>query len=230
MKILAIETSTRNLSIAVADENSILAEYKGDSVLRHSQDLIPNIEILLKKTGLGLADIDCFAVSIGPGSFTGLRVGVSIIKGLNMVTNIPIVTVPTLDVIACNVLDTPTPICVILDAKKKNIYSSLYRVKDGDIIRTWDYLLVPPDELIERIDDKDEEILFLGDAISFYGDLIRERLKNAKLADRKYWFPDAKRVARLGRNKFKRREFEDADGLVPMYMYSRECNVRGIDR
>jgi len=230
MKILAVETSARNLSIAVADGESILAEYKGDSILRHSQDLIPNIERLLKDTGLSLTGIDCFAISIGPGSFTGLRVGVSVIKGLNMVTNIPIVTVPTLDVIACNALDSPIPICVALDAKKKNVYTSLYRVKDGGIIRLWDYLLLPPLELIERIEDKDKSILFLGDAISFYGSLITEALKGAKLADRKDWFPDAATVARLGRDKFEKRDFQDADTLVPMYMYSRECNVRGIDR
>lgn len=227
MKILAIETSTKNLGIAIANEYSIIAEYKGDRDLKHSQDLIPNIDPLLKKIGANLKDIDCFAISIGPGSFTGLRVGVSILKGLNLVTDIPIVSVPTLDVIAHNAVNIPTQICVIVDAKKNNLYSSLYKVEDGGIIRLWDYLLISVDELVKKIEG---ETLFLGDGIPLYGSLIQERLKGARLANKEYWFPDAKIVARLGIKKFKKRELEDPDTLIPMYMYSKECNVRGIDR
>jgi len=227
MKILAIETSTRNLGIAIADENSILAEYKGIAELKHSQDLVPNIERLLKKSGLSLRDIDCLAISIGPGSFTGLRVGVSILKGLNMVTKIPIVTIPTLDAIAYNAVDKKRPICVVVDAKKNNLYTSLYKPEAGGIIRLWDYVLITPDELLKKIDG---ETLFLGDGIKPYGRLIKEILKSARLADMKYWFPDVKIVARLGMAKFKNKELQDPDTLVPMYIYSRECNVRGVDR
>lgn len=235
MRILAIETSTKNLGIAIADEDSILAEYKGDSELKHSQDLIPNIDLLLKDLGSDLTDIDAFAISIGPGSFTGLRVGVSALKGLNLVTDIPIITVPTLDVIAYNAINISAPICVIVDAKKNNLYSSLYTVENGDIIRSWDYLLIHADELIKRVQStehrtQNKEILFLGDGIGLYGSLILGGLKGARLADRKYWFPDPKVVAHLARIKFRRKEFQNPESLVPMYMYSRECNIRGVDR
>ncbi len=152
MRILAIETSTKYLSIAIADEDSILAEYKGDGELRHSQDLIPNIDLLLERINSKLSDIDGFAISIGPGSFTGLRVGVSILKGLNLVTDIPIITVPSLDVIANNAVDVAHDICVIVDAKKQNLYTSLYKKgENSDMIRVWDYLLVSADELMERV-------------------------------------------------------------------------------
>jgi tRNA threonylcarbamoyladenosine biosynthesis protein TsaB len=227
MKILAIETSTRNLSIVISDERSVLAEYKGDAVLRHSQDLIPNIEELLKKIDSDLIDIDCFAVSIGPGSFTGLRVGVSMLKGLNLVTKIPIVTVPTLDVIAYNAVGINTPICVIVDAKKKNLYSSFYKPEDGGIIRSWDYLLISAEDLVKRINGK---TFFAGDGVALYGSLIAKRLKGANLAGKEYWSPDARVVARLGAERFKRGQFADPDTLVPMYIYSQKCNVRGIHR
>ena len=82
-------------------------------------------------------------------------------------------------------------------------------------------------ELIKKID---RETLFLGDGLIPYGDFIKERLKDAALADERYWFPDAKIVARLGLERFKKKEFQDPDTLAPMYMYSRECNVRGVDR
>ncbi|GAF96056.1 unnamed protein product, partial [marine sediment metagenome] len=187
MKILAVETSTRTLSIAIRDQNSVLAEYKGDGGLRHSQDLIPGINSLLKKINSKLSDIDCFAISIGPGSFTGLRIGVSILKGLNLVTGIPIIAVPSLDVIAYNAADMPHDICVIVDAKKNNLYASLYKKgKNNDIIRIWDYLLITADELVKRIKTK---TFFLGDGAAVYGKFISERLKDAILADKRYWFP-----------------------------------------
>lgn len=225
MKLLALETTAKTLSLAIADEGSILARFRGQAVLKHSQDLIPNIEKLFKKTKLSLADIDCLAVSIGPGSFTGLRVGVSIVKGLNMATKIPIVAVPTLDAIACNSKDAVEPVCVIRDAKKKNLYTSLYKFEKGNIIRLWDYLLIPAEEIAGRID---KDIIFTGDGVALYGDTILEKSKGSKLADSKRWFPDVDWVARLGIEKLKNKEFENPDTLVPMYIYSKECSIRGI--
>lgn len=227
MNILAIETSTKNLSLAIANEDGVQAEYKGDAILKHSQDLIPNIEALLSSRGLALKDISCFALSIGPGSFTGLRVGVAILKGLNFVTGIPIVAVPTLDVIADNAKNEGLPICVLVDAKKKNLYSCLYEARDGNIIRVWDYLLISLEDLFKRVDGK---TLFIGDGVALYGDTIKKRLKQSVLADRECWFPDVKTVARFGMEKCKKGEFEDPDNINPLYLYSQECNVKGVYR
>lgn len=226
MKILGIDTSTKYLGIAVANENSILAEHRGEGALRHSQDFIPNIDVLLKKINASLKDIDCFAISIGPGSFTGLRVGVSLVKGLSIVTNVPIVAVPTLDVIAYNAQNEDADICVVVDAKKGNLYASLYRRRNGDIIRQWDYLLVTPAELIGMIKN---ETVFLGDGVERYGDIILKSLKDARLMGERFWYPDVKIVCVLAREKLRLRDFTDPDAVVPMYIYSKECNVRGID-
>ncbi|MFH1753414.1 MAG: tRNA (adenosine(37)-N6)-threonylcarbamoyltransferase complex dimerization subunit type 1 TsaB [Candidatus Omnitrophota bacterium] len=244
MKILAIETSTRNLGLAIADDEKILAEYRGDSLLRHAQDLIPGIESLLKKLKLRLTDIDSFAVSIGPGSFTGLRIGVSTLKGLNLATNIPIVVVPTLDAIAYSSKDSTVPVCVIVDAKKKNLYASLYKTVDGGIIREWDYAIVSAEELIERIkgsgvrgqgsgfrgQGSEKEILFVGDGVGLYEKQISEKIEGARFAPKDLWYPDVKVVGRMGAEKFKRGEFAEPDTLVPMYIYPQKCNVQGINR
>lgn len=243
MKILAIETSTKYLSLAIADEGSVLAEYKGEAILRHSQDLIPSIDALLRKIGLTLGGIDGFAISIGPGSFTGLRVGVSVLKGLNMATNIPIIAVPTLDVIAHNGIKWPGDICVLVDARKNNLYCSFYKKANGGIIRLWGYLLVSFGELLERVqrltlgsalgvargNQKDgNDILFLGDGAGLYKKEILEKIKGATLAGEESWYPDVKITACLAVKKFKNREFEDPDTLAPMYIYSSRCNIRGV--
>lgn len=227
MKILAVETSTKKLGIAIADQGTILGEHKGKGELRHCQDLVPNINKLLKDLSLKLTDLDGFAISIGPGSFTGLRVGVSILKGLNIATDIPIISVPTLDVIAHNAKDSTIPICVIIDARKNNLYTCCYRRRMSGIIKLWDYSLLPADELIKKIK---EEAFFIGDGIALYREAIDKSIKGARFADEREWFPDVKVVARLGMEQLKEKRFEDPDAIVPMYMYSKECNVKGIGR
>jgi tRNA threonylcarbamoyladenosine biosynthesis protein TsaB len=227
MKLLAIETSTRDLGVAIADERSILAWRKGSSELRHSQDLLPNIDHLLRETGLRLVDMDCFAISIGPGSFTGLRVGVSAAKGLNLVTGIPVVAVPTLDAIAYNATDPDIPVCIIVDARKGNLYAALYKHGNGGMIRVWGHALMPADEVIAKIDG---ETLFAGDGLAVYGKRMEESVKGARLAPREQWFPDVRTVARLGIERSKKGLTEDPDTLTPLYLYSKECNVKGICR
>jgi tRNA threonylcarbamoyladenosine biosynthesis protein TsaB len=229
MKLLAIETSTKSLSLALADGQSILSEYKGGAALRHSQDLVPNLEALLQKAEMTLDAIDCFAISAGPGSFTGLRVGIAMAKGLNFATRIPIVAVPTLDAIASNLGDSGNGICVVVDARKKNLYASLYKADKGGIIRVSGYELVAAEELKERLKAQ-EKTLFTGDGIAPYREIIKEQFKGARFADERHWYPDVKVIARLGAEKFKNREFSDPDALVPMYIYSRECNVKGVFR
>ncbi len=246
MKLLAIETSTRNLSLALAGEGGVIREYRGDAVLRHSQDLVPNLRILLREAATELADISCFAISIGPGSFTGLRVGAAMVKGLNFVTKIPIAAVPTLDVIADKLKDSGGYIGVLIDARKNNLYAALYRAGNGDIIRVSGYELVRAEDLkdtirtqrhrgtgTQRHEDagiQREKLIFTGDGIGPYKDLITGQFPHAEFADEKDWYPDVKIVARLGLEKYKKGRFADPDTLTPMYIYSSECQIKGVEK
>ena len=227
MKVLGIDTSTKNLSVAIVEDSKTLAEFKGRERLRHSQDLIPTIEALLKSEKLKLNELDGFAISIGPGSFTGLRIGVATLKGLNLVTGKPITAVPTLDTIANNISESSQDICVIVDAKKNNVYSCVYYRKNGKIERKSGYLLVTVQELLEKLK---AAVIFVGDGIALYKDAILEKINSAQFAKEETWFPKAGIVAALGMEKLEKNEIEDADSLVPMYLYSRECSIRGIDR
>ncbi len=233
MKILTVETSTKNLGIAISDDTTILAEYRSKKEFTHAEEIIPSINSLLNKASLKLNNIDALAMSIGPGSFTGLRVGVSTLKGMNLATNIPIIAIPTLDVIAYNVKDKSAHICTIIDAKKGNLYTSLYQAENGGIIRKWDYSLVSQDEFIEKPDSIDcnkSSMLFVGDGITRSRDLIKKKYPDAICAAEDEWYPRPEITAILAVDRFEDKKFEDPDRLIPMYIYSRECSIKGIER
>lgn len=225
MNILAIDTSTDYLSLAVLRDDKILARFHRRMHMRHSSMLVPMIETILKKARVRLNSIDCFAISIGPGSFTGLRIGVVTVKGLSFALNKPVVEVPTLDIIAHNAKKFKGVICPVLDARKNKVYACLYLSDGKNIKRISKYLLLPAVELLEKC-AKYDKVVFLGDAV----DLVnRTGLTGPVESVRSdWWHPRAEVVARLGREYFNKKRFVDAKDLEPMYLYSRECDIKGI--
>jgi len=229
MKILAIDTSTKFLSIAVTDDNRVLAIFNDNGDLKHSELLIPEIDKTLKKSDLKLKDIDGLAISIGPGSFTGLRIGVSTFKAINMALGTPIAAVPTLDAVAYNFIDEEKhQLCPVIDAKKGKIYSSFYKktvthrsgLQTVRLNRVTEYLLAYMDDLLGKI--KEPTVVF-GDATTLYEKELKKN-KFIQVSDRK-WYPKAEVVARLGLEKFKKRQIANPDRLVPMYLHSKYCQV-----
>ena len=218
MTMLAIDTSTDYLSLAVMRDERIIARFHRRSHMRHSSLLVPMIDKILKKAKVKLKDIDCFCISIGPGSFTGLRIGVVTLKGLAYALDKPIVTVPTLDAIAMNAKSFKGIICPVLDARKNKVYASLYRSDGKNIRKISKYLLLPVKELMVKTHRYDK-IIFLGDALHLIGVAA-----NAKTD----WHPKADIVAKLGAEYYKRKKFVSAEDLEPMYLYSRECDIKGI--
>ncbi len=215
MRLLAIDTSTNYLSLAVIDSaGKALAKFHRKAEMSHSSLLIPMIDRMLKKAGLRLKDIDGFVISIGPGSFTGLRIGVVTVKGLAYALKKPIVTVPTLDAIAHNVTDFRGLICPVLDAKKNKLYACLYRSDGRNLKRITRYLLLSAADLIKIINKR--KTLFVGDATW---------IENISAVN---WHPKAETVARLGLESFRRKKFVREEDLEPMYLYSRECDIKGI--
>ncbi len=230
MKILAIDTSTKYLSLAIVDNDKILAGFHEKEDMKHSSLLIPTIDKLLKKCNLKLKNIDAIALSIGPGSFTGLRIGVATCKGINLALGIPIVAVPTLDVIAYNFIDEEKRIlCPLIDAKKQKVYACFYKKpvfhpgggKGALLEKMADYILTDIESLLKKID---RPTLVFGDAIKLYG----ERCENNPLVriSTKDWYPKAEIVANLGLAKALRRQFTNPDKLAPMYLHSKYCQVK----
>jgi tRNA threonylcarbamoyladenosine biosynthesis protein TsaB len=162
MNILYLDTSSKYLSLAVAEDHKILRQTHRLLDRKHSLQLVPMIDKLLRKAKLSLKKIDGFCVGRGPGSFTGLRIGITTIKGLAFVINKPVVAIPSLDILAQNArpFRNRTQICTIVDAKQNKVYACLYqaccvrkkfpnRAPDAKIRRKSGYLLLPLCELLD---------------------------------------------------------------------------------
>lgn len=225
MIILAIDTSTKYISLAIAEKDKIIASFNRDLEQRHCARLIPEIDRLLKRAKLKLRDVGFIAFSIGPGAFTGLRIGAATVKGLALATKIRIVAVPTLDALAYNIKEDARLIVPTVDAKRGNVYASLYSFNNGRLRRHMRYSVLPAAELLKKVR---ADAIFLGDGLIPYRKTIEDNFKfKAEFADEKEWYPRAATVARMGYELIKKKKFEDPDKFVPMYVYPKDVQVRG---
>ena len=135
MKLLAVETATSWQSVALLDDDQVLAHHDQDAAGSQARLLLPAIDQLLSETGLRLTHLDALACSIGPGSFTGIRVGLATCLGLRAATDLPLALVPTLEALALNVKGTPWPICPVLTSRKGEVYWAIFRRRNGQLER-----------------------------------------------------------------------------------------------
>ncbi|MDD5439103.1 MAG: tRNA (adenosine(37)-N6)-threonylcarbamoyltransferase complex dimerization subunit type 1 TsaB [Candidatus Omnitrophica bacterium] len=224
MKILGIETTTKYLSVALLDGAVLRSHRHEDAGLSHMERLIPTIATVLEEARVPFKKLDGIAVGIGPGSFTGLRIGVATAKGLSLASGIPVVGVPTLDSIAYNYVTREGYAMPVLDARKDRVYAALYRSDGVKLKRMSDYLLVRPGILAKRLTFP---TLIFGDGVDRYGTLLEEAAPQVIRALSHDWYPRAEIVCRLGSRKLTAKGRFTGDRLSPMYMYPKECSVRG---
>src|SRR5512137_274131 len=151
MYILGIETATKTGGVAIVSEQGVVAEYTLNIEVTHSERLMSTVDRVLADTGLTISNIDGFGISIGPGSFTGLRIGLSTVKGLAFTTGKRVAAVPTLKALAWNIPYPLHPVCPLLDAKKKEVYAALYRHDGGELLQMLPEVVVPLADLAGRI-------------------------------------------------------------------------------
>jgi tRNA threonylcarbamoyladenosine biosynthesis protein TsaB len=193
--ILALDNSSMCGSVALVSQGLCLAEYSLSSNTTHSRRLLATIQQLMEETGLAWERLSAFAVSAGPGSFTGLRIGLATAKGLIMATGKPLIAVSSTTTLACQLPWTERLICPLIDARKHEVYTAFYRCAPGGMPRRIsDIIAIAPEELALRIK---EDVIFLGDGSRLYQDLLTERLgERASFASPELFFM---RAAALGR-------------------------------
>ena len=175
MKLLAIESSGLVASAAIATETTLLAEYTVNFKKTHSQTLLPMVDEIVRMTGLELKDIDAIAVSAGPGSFTGLRIGSATAKGLGLALNKPVVPVPTTQGIAANLYGTDGLICPLMDARRNQVYTGIYRYNRDGFQIVEDQMAVLVDEIIEKVNAYGEPVVYLGDGVEAFAEILKEK-------------------------------------------------------
>ena len=177
MKILAFDSSGLVASVAIVENNNLIAEYTTNYKKTHSQTLLPMLEEIVKMTETDKESFDALAVAAGPGSFTGLRIGSATVKGLALAWNIPVIAVPTLEGLAYNVWGTDRLICPIMDARRKQVYTGLYSFNSDDRLETiMDQTPMDIADLIDQLNERGEKVIFVGDGIDVYADVLKEKM------------------------------------------------------
>jgi tRNA threonylcarbamoyl adenosine modification protein YeaZ len=222
MKILGIDTTTKRLCLGVHIDGKFY-EYSLQVDRSLSALLVPSIQRVISTLGLKIADFDYFACGLGPGSFTGMRIGLATIKGLSVVENKPVVGISTLDILAKNAEYKDRLIITALDARRSLIYCCSYRYEQGNLKRKSQYLLLSLDEFIKRFSGK---AVILGDAVALYKDALLSRMKNPVVLDKDYWSPQAHNLMELALAKIKARQLSSALTIKPIYLYPKECQIR----
>lgn len=230
MKVIGIDTSTTCGSVGFIDEEGdILFEYQFKAQITHSERLLKAIEYVLKETGFNLEDIDGWAISLGPGSFTGLRIGISTAKGLAFATKKSIVGLSSLDILAYQISPTPYLICPVIDARKGELYTCFYKYTEENVLeRLTPYQAIRPDELIKKIDKK---TIFVGDGVRLYGKFIKDALQSfALFAPFTMNYPLGTMVAKLGCEQIRNGKFLNLETFSPIYVRPSEAELKWQER
>ncbi len=239
MYFLSFETSSKIFSLALNRDEKVLRYRNIKSTLVLEDSILPAVDKMLDAAGITFKQVDSFAIALGPGSFTSLRVGLATIKAFAMATGRPVVGIPTLDIIAYGVYNQPLSfpkydeICVLNDARRGKVYACLYGAKGSAGIRhKTDYLLTSLEDVLDKVHGT---TLFVGDALDLYRKDIeaayrQEAVKNKSVckclfADNKWAHPQAKVMAALGFERLHKKKYDDPSTLLPLYLYPQDCQV-----
>ena len=219
MRILAIDTSGQNCSVAIIDEEKVICDFNLSIGTTHSETLLPMIDEVCKTSRIDLSEVDVLACGIGPGSFTGLRIGLATIKGFALAQNKNVIGVPTLDALAYNIANFDGIICSVLDARNNNVYAGIYKYENDKVVLKDDYITENLDTLIDILKSKNEKVMFVGEgAVSFkqqFKDALNEKAKFAPIHLNNQL---SSSVAKAALDRALENDFDDADTLNPMYL------------
>lgn len=219
MKILGLDSSGIVASVAIVEDDVLIAEYTVNYKKTHSQTLLPMLDEIAKMTELDLNSIDAIAVAAGPGSFTGLRIGSATAKGLGLALKKPLIAIPTVEGLAYNLYDIPGLICPIMDARRKQVYTGIYRFTDHQLKVVEDQMAVPMETVIEKLNQYGEAVTFLGDGVSVFHELIAEKMTVPySFAPAHVNKQRAAAVAALGEIYYRQGKTETAMEHVPDYL------------
>jgi tRNA threonylcarbamoyladenosine biosynthesis protein TsaB len=226
MRTLAVECATKTVSLALLEAEEVRAEVCLNLGGHHAEILLPAIEALFRLAGMAPECLDLLACTVGPGSFTGLRIGASTVKGLSLALSKPIVGVSTLEALAMNVMPTPLLICPLLDARRDQVYTGLYRMGAGGLPEALrEERLTDIGSFLEGVGD--EGVLFIGDGAVRHEKQIAQRLgERAILAGRSRQNPRAGAVGLIALRRYQNGQILDTLRFAPRYLRPSEAEAK----
>ncbi len=224
MKILAIDTSSGTESIALLEDGSLVGEWLSARVGLHSRYLVGNTKRFLESMRVELSEVELFAVTTGPGSFTGLRVGISTVKGLSWTLGRAVAGVSTLEALAMNVSHTETIICPLMDARQKEVYTALFRYRGRELERLTEDRTVRIEGLGEFLEEGGrEDVILLGDGIEPAREALKGCGKRKLILPERFWYVRAHNVGILAWQKGMK---ESPYRLVPNYIRKSHAEIK----
>lgn len=218
MIILGVDTSAKTVSVAVGNETAILSEAGATTALTHSQTMIPMLSSVLQAANLTIEQIDCFAVSVGPGSFTGLRIGIGAVKGMAYGTGKPCVGVSTLDALSRNLSGVDGVICAAMDARCSQVYTALFESTPAGISRMTEDEALTLDELLQKLQPIQKSIFFVGDGAQLCYNRYKDVLPNIFLASDGARYQRASSVVMAARDQWEAGNSTTPAALSPVYL------------
>lgn len=223
MILLAVETATLFGGVALISDQGVIAEHSLNVRATHSERLMSAVGSLLSEAGVSLKTLDGIAVSIGPGSFTGLRIGLSTAKGLCFANELPLVSVPTLEAMAARIPYARFPVCPVLDARKREVYAALYDLSEGTVRPMWSPRVTPLDRVLAELQGP---TLFTGDGVRIFRERISEALgEQARFASSDVAHPSAAAVGGLGLSLLAKGSVADVFSVEPLYLRRSEAEL-----
>ena len=224
MKVLAIETSTMLGGVALADDQGLIAEIRLNVKSTHSERMMTAVDHVLRQSDTALDEIDVIAVAAGPGSFTGLRIGLSSAKGLCFASGRPLVLVPTLEAFAWNFPYAAYPVCLMLDARKGEVYAAIFRWQHGGFVPVVSEKSLRPEDVLSGIDGP---VVLAGEGVRIYHERIVAAIgSRALIAPHGKMVPMPSNIAMLGIRKALSGEFSDPALAEPLYIRKSEAEVK----
>lgn len=228
MKILSIDTTSMHGSASLSDDERLVAQVQRTRPKTHASHLMMDIEGLLSKARWGRGDIDAVVVAVGPGSFTGLRIGIATAKGMALGFDIPLVGVSSLEALAQNGRDGGNGVVVsLIDARRGELYAAAYRFgMQGKHVGVMGECVLSPDALIQKLGGIKGDLILVGDGVLAYKEFLGGNLgERAMIPEMKFILPQAHNLALLAIERLKRGQVDDLAGLVPNYIRRSDAEI-----
>ena len=224
MYVLAFDTATDVVTVAIGRDGVPLGALQLASGREHAERLVPAIRTLVADTGIALDRLAAIAVGVGPGRFTGLRVGVTTAKVMAQALAIPVVGISTLDLVAFPLRHTRRDVVAVIDARRREVFWARYRTVPGGVVRIGDEAVAPPHEVVAELMARGGEVLLAGDGVDRYRAELAE-LDHAELAGPEFAAPSALALLELAAGRLEREEFVAPGALSPVYLRESDAAI-----